>query len=439
MHEEKLTALNISLGAKKDIVAVETAREWDEDVNWPDYNKTFSYETRLAEETKRFGKEESLSLFRKYELEEYLLDIIDSMKQSRHMGLEYLYFRDKGIAFIHFKHTNRLGISNGYHAVRMGGIRRHDPHTEEHAVMTDGLNLSRAMSYKNAAAQIPFGGSKFIVISDEISVDDKESLGFLAYCIDRSRSFTGPDMGFTPAHADAIRKEFTQNMTNGNDSNIGPTAVPTAEGTFSALQEAAKVKWGSENLENKTAAIQGLGAVGKCLAELLLDAGASLIVTEADSTVLEQFLEQNEGKPIQVESGDIRFVEADIFCPCAIGGIITAGIIPQLTFDIVMGAANNQLKAISAEQEIQLAEKLEKHGILFQVEWMHNTAGVIAGCEEGIHQGNASLDRVRRHSLQVCREGTKRNLYESRQRGITPTENAYVNAQHEIFWQRRLD
>ena len=51
-----------------------------------------------------------------------------------------------------------------------------------------------------------------------------------------------------------------------------------------------------------------------------------------------------------------------------------------------MGAANNQLKATSQEEEIRLSKELAKRDILFQVAWMHNTGGVIAGMEEYVNR-----------------------------------------------------
>ena len=44
-----------------------------------------------------------------------------------------------------------------------------------------------------------------------------------------------------------------------------------------------------------------------------------------------------------VELDDIYGVKADIFAPCALGGIINDDTIPQLKVEIVAGAANNQL------------------------------------------------------------------------------------------------
>lgn len=93
------------------------------------------------------------------------------------------------------------------------------------------------MSYKNVAAQIPFGGCKLAVHSDVVPLNDLSKLGFLAYFIDQSKCFTGPDMGFLPEHADKLRK-FTHNIVGGIRGTMGPTGTHAAFGTFLALQQA---------------------------------------------------------------------------------------------------------------------------------------------------------------------------------------------------------
>ena len=95
--------------------------------------------------------------------------------------------------------------------MRIGAMRRHELDESEIEVITDGLKLARAMAYKNGAANIPYGSSKIVVQCDRISLDDFESLIFLAYVTYRSRSITGPDMNIQPEMSDVIREKFTSN------------------------------------------------------------------------------------------------------------------------------------------------------------------------------------------------------------------------------------
>ena len=160
--------------------------------------------------------------------------------------------------------------------------------------------------------------------------------------------------------------------------------------------------------------------------------GAKLFVTDIKPDVIQKL--KNKYTLVEEVSGDaIYSIEADIFCPCAIGGIITSERIEQMKFSIIMGPANNQLAATSNEEEIELAKKLQNKGILYQIEWKHNTAGVIAAWEEYVHQDRAKMKHVMGHIEKVCREGTRNNLHLAKERGITPTENAYRMVEELIY------
>ena len=134
-----------------------------------------------------------------------------------------------------------------------------------------------------------------------------------------------------------------------------------------------------------------------------------------------------------MEPSAILNVDADIFSPCAVGGILDAGNIPGLKFRMVMGPANNVLKASSQEEEYVLADLLAARGILYQVEWRHNIAGVMAGYEEYVHQQNASMERLMEKVGALCTEKTWENLNEAKREGITPTKRAYMVAEREVY------
>jgi len=360
------------------------------------------------------------------------------MRKGRHQGVDFWLHPTRPILVISNMHSNVLGVANRQHAVRAGGIRRHELEEPLEDVLVDGLNLARGMSFKNAAAQIPFGGSKICVASAPIAADDSEAMGFLAWCIDRSRSFTGPDMGFEPRHADVLRERFTQNIVGGSQGALGPTGGPTAHGLFLALSEAVAHHIDRPSLSGLRVALQGLGAVGAPFGKALLKADvAELRVADHDRGRVDAFLSSVSAEARErtsvVEPDQILFQGVDIVSPNAIGGILDPDVIDRLRCRIVMGAANNQLAASSQEDELALAARLAARGILFQVGWMHNAAGVIAGCEEWRHQEAAQMDRVIIHLERVCRDGVRTNLEEARTAGCTPTEMAYKRIERQIY------
>jgi len=290
------------------------------------------------------------------------------------------------------------------------------------------------MSYKNAIAGIPFGGSKILVQCAPVSLSDFKTLGFLAYIIDKSRSFTGPDMGFEPAMTDIIRERFTRAITGGMKSPLGPTGGITAYGGYLAIKEACNFIYGSHSLDGKKIAIQGLGACGYPLAEYLLKDGANLIVTDIDESKVDNLQQAWNTRVVKsVKPEDIYTVTADIFSPCAVGGIITEDRIDKFKFSIIMGMANNQLRAASQEGEIALAKKLARAGIFFVIEWAYNIAGVLTGWVEYIYGEEASLAKIKPRIESVCRDNLRKLLDEAKHLGITPTELLYDKVGDAVY------
>jgi leucine dehydrogenase len=435
LEKENLTTFGIDYHWKNGLIAFHAAREWEEETDWSAYNQAFTYEHPLTADTAYLGHQETWDLFKKYKVAAHLDNVVDLIKKGRHQGITCFLNRKQNIHFISNMHSNTLGISNGFHAIRSGGIRRHEPESEEIEVVIDGLNLSRAMSLKNAGAQIPFGGSKITVQCPPVDLHDYHTIGFLAYALDRTRSFTGPDMGFSPALADVMKRQaYSVNISGGFDSKIGPTGNPTAYGVYLALKEAANIKFGSQALSGKTIVVQGLGAVGYPLVEkYLVKEDVTIFISEIMRDPVKKLTVRFPQRVKEIDPKDVLRFEADIFVPCAMGGILDEDTIKTLKYSIVIGAANNQLKASSQEEEIRLAKILDERNILFQVDWMHNTGGVIAGMAEYIHQEKASLDQVKSHTEKVCKYGVKENLDASRKEGITPTERAYRYYTSQIY------
>lgn len=75
-----------------------------------------------------------------------------------------------------------------------------------------------------------------------------------------------------------------------------------------------------------------------------------------------------------VDKALIEQEQADIFAPCALGGILNEETIPRLRAQLVVGAANNQLL------EPHHGELLEQRGILYVPDYAANAGGVIHGC-----------------------------------------------------------
>jgi len=91
------------------------------------------------------------------------------------------------------------------------------------------------------------------------------------------------------------------------------------------------------------------------------------------------------------------------------------------------------LRATSQEEEIRLAKLLDERGILFQTEWWHNAAGVLAAAEEYTHGFNQTVDDLMKKVEAILPTQTWKNLTKAKALGMTPTECAYQSSQDLIY------
>jgi len=253
----------------------------------------------------------------------------------------------------------------------VGGTRYWGYKTEDDA-MTDALRLARGMTYKNALAGLPFGGGKSIIMRGG-NTPDREQLfrahGRMVNSLD-GKYITAEDVGTSPADMEYILKETT--YVGGLQGRSGDPSPHTARGVFRAMQAAAKHKWGNDNLAGKTIAIQGCGHVGYFLAGELARVEAKVIVTDVDAAKVKQVVDDHGATAVASE--EIYSAKADIFAPCALGGVLNDQTIPQLKATLIVGAANNQLL------EPRHGDLLEQRGIVYAPDYAANAGGVINGC-----------------------------------------------------------
>ena len=434
LRDEGLTTLRINYNWQTDDFRLEARREWDTDTDFSRYNKDFSYASILTDNSCLLNTEEVLALFKKYDLLEYLQSVVDLLRKGQHFGIDCYYNHKHDIRFMCNIHSWKIGLKNRQHATLSGGIRRHNPDEPEYDVIIDGLNLGRGSSFKAIAARVPYGGSKTTVIMKPLDLNNMEVMGFLAYCIDRSRTHTGPDMNFPAEMADVMQENFSMQYTGGAKDVLGPTGKPTAYGTYKTLKAAVEFVEGDGSLDGKSVAVMGLGSVGWNIADMLSKEKTKLFLADIDDKKIDMFIAQHPGHPIKkVSVDDILYVDADIISPSSIGGIFNEENIPKLKCKYIWAAANNQLKASSQDEEYALAKMLADRGILFQTEWFHNCAGLITGSMAYALGKKATYDRLIKYIDENLPKSTMKNLSQAKELGITPTENAYRNCEKIIY------
>ncbi|SPH18618.1 Leucine dehydrogenase [Defluviimonas aquaemixtae] len=261
-------------------------------------------------------------------------------------------------------HSTRLGPA-------AGGLRMRVYRCDDEA-LRDVLNLSRGMTFKNAAADLPLGGGKAVIIGDPSHDKTPAILRAMGRAIGQleGRYWTAEDMGMTPDDMAVIAAEtpFVAGLAGGDFASGDPSPV-TALGVFNAVRRATRHRLGYDSLYGLTVSVQGLGNVGRHLAQLVHGDGAHLVVTDIDPARVAAAIAE-WGAEAAAED-DIYKTGADIFAPCAIGGVLNAETIPQLRARVVVGAANNQL-ATPAD-----GDRMAQRGILYAPDFVANGGGII--------------------------------------------------------------
>lgn len=261
-------------------------------------------------------------------------------------------------------HSTQLGPAAGGVRMRTYG------HPSE--ALDDALRLSRGMTYKNAAADLPLGGGKAVIIGDPSADKTPRLLQAFGRVVQSlgGQYWTAEDMGMTPADMAQIgtETEFVAGLPDGPFASGDPSPI-TARGIFNAIRVTARHRFGSGDLSGKTVSVQGLGHVGEHLCALLHDAGAKLVITDIDADQTARLADRFAAQAVAPDA--IYAAQADIFAPCAIGGILNETSIPLLKVGAVAGGANNQL-ATDAD-----AQRLHDRGILYAPDFVANGGGIV--------------------------------------------------------------
>ena len=306
----------------------------------------------------------------------------------------------------------------------MGGTRYWSYKTEDDAI-TDVLRLARGMTYKNALAGLPFGGGKSIVIRDGTAANREQLFRAHGQLVNSlaGKYITAEDVGTSPADMEYILKETT--YVGGLQGRSGDPSPHTARGVFRAMQAAAKHKWGSDDLAGKTVAIQGCGHVGYFLAGELARVGAKLIVTDVDPAKVKHVVDDHGASGVAPD--EIYSATADIFAPCALGGVLNDQTIPQLKTTLVVGAANNQLL------EPRHGDLLQQRGVLYAPDYAANAGGVINGCSRELMGWDVAKTLAKTDAIY----DTLINIFAMAERENIPTYQAADRLAEERFMVRR--
>jgi leucine dehydrogenase len=327
---------------------------------------------------------------------------LEGLSGSEHEDIVATRRAHSGLRTIIAVHSTLLGPS-------LGGARFYPYEDEAHA-LDDVLRLSRAMTQKAALAGLAQGGGKAVIIGDPRLVKTPALLRDFAAAVNtlQGRYITAEDVGTTQDDMDLIRETspFVAGTATSRGGSGDPSAA-TAFGVVVAMEAAAARRWG-DDLTGRTVCVLGAGKVGGEVIRLLVQRQVDVVAADVDHAKAERAL--RDGATRIVDPADALRVSADIFCPCALGGLLTDEVVPELRFTIIVGAANNQLA------RAHVADALAAAGILYVPDFLANAGGII-----NIAQESAGYDHARAvHAVEQIRSTTTTVLERAELCGITP-------------------
>jgi len=261
-------------------------------------------------------------------------------------------------------HSTKLGPA-------AGGCRMWAYPTLEDAIY-DVERLSRGMTYKNAAANLPLGGGKAVIIGDAKTLKSPELMRAFGYFVDymAGNYYTAEDVGISPLDMQqaAENTAYVAGLETGEYASGDPSPV-TARGVYLCLKEAVRTRLRKDGLQGVRIAVQGLGNVGMHLAQMLYTDGALLTVCDINADNVAYAVEHFGATEVAPE--DIYTVKADVFAPCALGGVLSPEVIKNLNVSVIAGAANNQL------QSPECGALLQQRDILYAPDYIVNGGGIV--------------------------------------------------------------
>jgi leucine dehydrogenase len=350
-------------------------------------------------------------------------ELLRAMAEERFENVVYCSDPDVGLRGLIVLHDTTLGPG-------FGGTRIMTYPTEADA-LRDCMRLAKAMTYKNAAAGIEFGGGKAVLIGDASKVKTEAYLRSFGRHIEGlgGRYITGVDVG-TDADDMVIILRETKWVVALPESygGCGDTTAATAFGLYHGMRAAARAVFGSEALGSRSVAIQGTGHIGAILARQLAGEGAKLYLADVNRERVEALAAEVGAAVVAPDA--IYDVECDILSPNALGAVLNDDTIPRLGCRLVVGAANNQL--LEAERHSAM---LVGRGIHFVPDFIVSAGGVMNNSWQFT---GYNRDKAYGEIARVIPANVARILGDSAARGVTPQAAAMALAQERIDSVQRL-
>ena len=320
------------------------------------------------------------------------ISMFDQMAPYDHEQIVHCYDKATGLKAIVAIHSTALGPA-------MGGTRMWN-YTSDDEALTDAIRLARGMTYKSAISGLNVGGGKAVLIGDPKKLKNEAYLRQFGRYIDGlgGKYVTAGDVNMSVRDLEFMRME-TPHVTGLPEAvgGSGSSSLITAYGVYMGMKAAAKNAFGTDCLDGKKVAVQGVGAVGAKLVEYLIKEQAIVFASDVSEDKLQRASREFGAHIVSTEG--IYDIPADIYAPCALGATLNDRTIPRLTCQVIAGGANNQLA-----DEQKHGAMLQDQGITYAPDFLVNAGGIMAVAAE--YFGEYSKDYLFQKSeriYDVCR------------------------------------
>ncbi len=253
----------------------------------------------------------------------------------------------------------------------LGGMRML-PYASEDEALFDVLRLARGMTLKSAVAETGLGGGKSVILGDPRRMKTEALFEAMGSFVDTLGGLyiTAEDMNIGIPDLEVVRRKtrWVTGLSRESGSSGNPSPY-TARGCLKGMVAVLEHRFGSPDFAGRRVLVQGIGAVGGRLAEMLKDEGAEVVVSDINTDRVRAFQEEHGFEAVADE--DLLDVECDVFSPCARGAGLNDDTIPNLKCKAVAGCANNQLL------EPRHADMLRERDILYAPDYVINAGGIV--------------------------------------------------------------
>jgi glutamate dehydrogenase (NAD(P)+) len=303
------------------------------------------------------------------------------------------------------------------------------------------FRLARAMTLKNAAAGLPYGGGKAVIYGDpRMPKVEKEGLIRALACSLRNvhEYIFAPDMGTNEECMAWVKDEIGRAVALPRDFGGIPLDEIGATGFGLSHVVDMALRYCDFELEGARLVVQGFGAVGKHAARILVDKGAVLVgaadskgtIYNADGLDVGTLIElKRNGKSVsdytdgtRLDSDAVIDIDCEIWIPAARPDVINEDNVHRLKTRLVIEGANIP---VTHGAEGYLHNK----GVLYVPDFIANAGGVICAAMEYQGAGQSAAFQAIEEKL---RRNTRKVLEAAEKRNIQPREAAAELALHRV-------